>query len=596
MERGSREDVVEQVRHATDIVELIGAYVNLRQAGRDHKACCPFHGEKTPSFHVSSERQLFHCFGCGVGGDAFSFVMKHEGLSFPEALEMLANRAGITLPERKEQGGPDRTKLVAAMRAAVRYYRGKLKGAAGSRAARYLAEREIPDELLDRYYVGYAPAGGSAFLDYAGKKFPVDLLVEAGLIGRGESGRLYDRFRERIVIPILAVGGAPIGFGARALRPDMEPKYLNSPETPIYKKSRVLFGLPQARGAIRAKQGALVVEGYFDVLGLAAYGINHTVAPCGTAWTSDHVRLLLRYTQRPIFLFDGDSAGEQAAWRALQGTLPIHPDVGIVVLPPGKDPDDMVRGGQLEALTALLAAPLSPVAFVLASLTRQGIDGHPRIARVAELIASVGNDIAREMMIDEAAERARLQSRILRQEVARLGRPRTPRRGRPAGASGEPTHPPEPIRLSPLEEAVLHLAHCEPAAAEKIRAAAVGVVAVREAIREVLAWVADRARAGTPPEPPELVRRVQAEVGEGIGVGFLMDDTLPEPGDEFRSRLLRHLREQALEGEMESLGYRIREQEGAGERGEGLAKLLQRKQLLARELARLREPGSSARA
>ncbi len=585
------EDIVEQVRQATDIVDLIGAYVDLRPAGRSHKARCPFHREKTPSFHVSHERQLFHCFGCGAGGDVFTFLMKHEGLSFPEALELLARRAGIALPERGGAGAPDRGRIIAALRLAVRFYRGKLKGRAGAGAREYLAGRGVPVELLDAYYVGYAPAGGQAFLDYARKEFTVEVLVQAGLLGQSE-GRLYDRFRDRIAIPILSVAGEPIGFGARAMRPAVEPKYLNSPETAVYHKSRVLFGLPQAREAIREQGRALVVEGYFDVLGLARAGVRHAVAPCGTAWTPEHVRLLLRYTRSPVFVFDGDAAGEQAAWRALEVTLPLHPDLGVVALPAGQDPDDLVRQGEIDRLRELLSAPLSPVAFAYDSLARQGLDGHPRIARLAELLARVENAVAREMMVDEAAGRARIPARILRQEVERLGRER-PAAGRGREEGGAPSGP--PIRLLPLEEAILKLVQAEPSAAGVLREASLGAPAVRAAIREVLFWVDERARSGLPPQTPELLRRIQVELGEGIDVGFLVDQTGPVPDEAFRDDLLRRLRDQALENEIEAVGREIRALESRGEDGDRLSGLLRRKQDLARDLARLRGPGRGVR-
>lgn len=597
MERGVGEQVVEQVRQATDIVELIGAYVDLRPAGSSFKARCPFHKEKTPSFHVSPERQLFHCFGCGVGGDVFSFVMKHDGLTFPEALEMLARRAGVAIPEKRAGEGPDRAQLVDAVRAAVRYYRGKLKGGAGGSARRYLADRGVPDRLLNSFYIGLAPGGGHALLDYLGKRFPVEVLVQAGLVGQGEGGGLYDRFRERIVIPILSVGGEPIGFGARALRPEVEPKYLNSPETAIYKKARILFGLPQARAVIKEQGCALVVEGYFDVLGLASAGIRHTVAPCGTAWTWQHAQLLLRYTRKPLFLFDGDRAGEKAAWRALEVTLPVHPDVGIIVLPSGKDPDDMVRQRLVDRLRELLAAPLTPVAFALEALDREGLDGHPRITKIAELLATVGSAVAREMMVDEAAGRARLPAKILRQEVERLTARNLGRGLRRGGAdSPGPQAATEIVRLTPLEQAILRLAQSEPSCAEKLCEASRGVPAVRGAIRDVLVWVRDRAQAGPVPEPPEMLRRVQAELGEDVSIGFLLDESAPALSDQFREDLLRHLREQALEAEMEALGYEIRALEAEGDRAEKLPDLLQRKQSLARNLARLREPGGSVRA
>jgi DNA primase len=583
MERTDRDGSVEQVREAVDIVELIGAYVELRPAGHNFKARCPFHKERTPSFVVSPERQLFHCFGCGVGGDAFSFVMKHDGLEFAEALALLARRAGITLRPTGGEKGIDRAALIAALREAVRFYRGQLRGAAGAGALEYLKRRAFPGKVLDRFYVGYAPPGGQVLLEHLAKTISREILVQAGLVGQDESGRLYDRFRSRITIPILAPAGDPIGFGARTTQPGVEPKYLNSPETPVYKKGKVLFGMPQARAALREAKCAIVVEGYFDVISLAAAGVHQAVAPCGTALTPEHVRLLGKLVPRILLLFDGDPAGRNAAWRALSTTLAQHPDVAVVVLPAGKDPDDLVREGRVEELRGWIAAPHSPVAFALETLTEQGLEGHTLIGRLAEMLAVVGSPVARELMVDEAAERSRLPARILRREVER-------RAGvaRPTGAEGERDSGGAPAgRLTPLEEAILRVVLTEPAAAGPLLEAAAGVAAIRTPVRNVAAWVWDRSRAGGPPAAAELMRRLQSELGEEVPPGFLLDETLPAPGEAYRQNLARWLREQGLDSELESLGYEIRALEKEGKAREVEALLL-RKQTVAKELARLR--------
>ena len=592
-----RDAVVERVREAIDIVTWIGAQVDLRPAGRDFKARCPFHREKTPSFVVSPEKQVFHCFGCGAGGDVFSFVMKHDGLSFPEALALLARRAGISLPERGEREGTDKAALIAALREAVRFYRGCLRGREGASAAAYLRERGLPGRILDLYYVGYAPPDGQALLAHLGKKFSREVLVQADLIGQSEEGRLYDRFRGRIMLPILGRNGEPIAFGARALHAGVEPKYLNSRETAVYRKRGELFGFPQARQSIRRGGSVLVVEGYFDALSLAAAGIYHTVAPCGTAWRMEHTESLLRVSQRIVMLFDGDAAGRTAAWRALGATLPRHTDVALALLPPGKDPDDMVREGRLAELQGILAAPHTPVAFGLEVLRGEGLEGPALIARVAEMLALVGNGIAREMMVDEAAERSRLPVRTLRREVEGL-RSRLGRRG-DAAPESEPDGG-AARKLAPVEELILRQVQAEPAAAQELAAAAREAPCIGSGVRRVLAWMEERAGAGASPAPPELLRRVRAELGEEIEAGFLLADDLPLPNPQLRHDLLRRLREAALEAENERVGYEIRALEGAagGERpasggGDGgrLAELLVRKQALALELARLR--GSS---
>ncbi len=597
-----RDQAVERVREAIDIVELIGSYVELRQAGRSFKARCPFHREKTPSFVVSPEKQVFHCFGCGVGGDVFSFIMKHDGLAFPEALALLARRAGIELPEREpREDGVDKSQLIEALRIAVRHYRGQLRGAEGAAARTYLQERSLSGRILDLYYVGYAPSGGQALLRQLGAQLSREVLIEAGLLGQAEGGRLYDRFRDRVMLPILGVGGEPIGFGARAIRLGVEPKYLNSPETRLYRKRGELFGLPQARQAIRREGSVLIVEGYFDVLSLAAAGLHQAVAPCGTSWTPQHTASLLRLRegQRILFLFDGDAAGRSAGWRALAATLPAHAEVGMVLLPAGKDPDDLVRDGEIDALRAAIEAPCSPVAFGLEVLRGEGLEGHALIERIAEMLARVGSPIAREMMIDETAERSRLPLQVLRREVERL-QSRVEQRAPRGSPPGEPVATPA-IRLTPMEEAILRLVQAQPAAAGSLLAAAHGAPAIGAGVRNVLAWVEDRARSQTPPDPPEFLRRVRNELGAGVEAGFLVAEELPAPDERLRADLLRRLREQALDAEKERIGYEIRALEtGAASPSGGdpaadqrrLAELLGRKQSLARELAHLREPES----
>lgn len=606
MEAVERDRVVEQVREATDIVELIGAYVDLRPAGRSFKARCPFHQEKSPSFTVSPEKQVFHCFGCGAGGDVFSFVMKHDGLAFPEALRLLARRAGIELPETREASGPDKTAMISSLRDAVRFYRGRLRAPEGKAAVEYLRARGLPGRILDAYYAGYAPASGRALLEHLQGSFSREVLIEAGLVGQRDDGRLYDRFRDRVMIPILGVGGEPLGFGARALKPDVEPKYLNSPETRLYHKRSELFGLPQARQAIRREGAVLVVEGYFDVLSLAAAGLYHAVAPCGTAWTEGHTRRLLqlRYGQRIVFLFDGDAAGQAAAWRSLTATLPHHTEVALALLPPGMDPDDLVRAGEVDRLRSCLEATLTPVAYGIEVLGREGLSGPALLERIAEMVASVGHDIAREMMIDEAAERSRLPVKVLRREIERLRRRQQAlpqRRERGEGAPGEVAREAAPLRLSLLEEGLLRLALAMPEAGPELREATAGSTAIGRAVAQVLSWVIARQSQGQTLAPAELLRRLESELGGEVSSRFLIDPEAPVPDERFKRDLLNRLRQQALELELEGLGRAIRALEsgkgpGGGEEGDRdgrLLDLLARKQSLASELSRLREPGGA---
>jgi DNA primase len=334
----------QELLHRVDIVDVIERYVPLKKGGSNYLACCPFHSEKTPSFTVSPTKQFYHCFGCGVHGNAISFLMEYQGLGYIDALKDLAESVGMKLPEfepraKKSESGPD---LYAVMEQASGYYRDQLK--TSSRAIEYLKRRGLTGKIAARFGIGYAPEGWQnlerVFPDYAGAA-----LKDAGLVIDAEGGRRYDRFRDRIVFPILNQRGSVIAFGGRVLG-EGEPKYLNSPETALFEKGRELYGLPQARHAIRAAGRVIVVEGYMDVVALAQHGVEYAVATLGTATSPVHVQKLLRQTDEVVFCFDGDAAGRKAAWHALEVSLPYVADnktVRFLFLPAEHDPDSFVR-------------------------------------------------------------------------------------------------------------------------------------------------------------------------------------------------------------------------------------------------------------
>jgi DNA primase len=353
----------QELLHRVDIVDVIERYVPLKKGGANYSACCPFHSEKTPSFTVSPTKQFYHCFGCGVHGNAISFLMEYQGLGYVEAVKDLAESAGMKMPEfeprtKKPEGGPD---LYEIMERACDYYREQLKAA--PRAIEYLKGRGLTGKIAARFGIGYAPEGWqsleSVFPSYADKS-----LKEAGLVIDPEGGgRRYDRFRDRIMFPILNQRGSVIAFGGRVLG-EGEPKYLNSPETLLFEKGRELYGLAQARSAIRAAGRAIVVEGYMDVVALAQHGIEYAVATLGTATSASHVQKLLRQTDEVVFCFDGDAAGRKAAWHALEVSLPNLADnkaMRFLFLPPEHDPDSFVREKGKEAFEKKLetAQPLS---------------------------------------------------------------------------------------------------------------------------------------------------------------------------------------------------------------------------------------------
>ena len=334
-------DAVREIKDRIDIVEFIGETVQLRRAGRNFKGLCPFHSEKTPSFHVSSERQTYHCFGCGRGGDVFSFVMEREGLSFPEVLEMLASRAGVSL-ERQGGGRSERKSgVLAAMESALAFFTDSLSGSSGEPARKYLERRGIGAEAVKGFELGWAPSSWDTLkkhIESLGIKNP-DAMA-AGLLSEGDRGS-YDRFRGRIIFPIRDVQGRLVAFGGRIIDGEGA-KYINSPEGELYSKRKNLYLLNVARQAIREKGRSILVEGYMDAIRLHVAGFTETVASLGTALTSEQATLLKRFSDQCMICYDSDAAGQEAAIRGMYVLQQIGLDIRVVVLPAGKDPDDLV--------------------------------------------------------------------------------------------------------------------------------------------------------------------------------------------------------------------------------------------------------------
>jgi len=367
-------DFIQTLLARTDIVEVIDRHVPLKKAGTNYVACCPFHSEKTPSFTVSPGKQFYHCFGCGAHGTAIGFLMEFGGKPFPEAVEELARDAGLEVPRSLPSGDEARRgqteDLAGLLLRAAKFYRGALKESA--RAIEYLRERGLTGAVAARFGIGYAPDEWQP-LSRAVSNYHDKALETAGLVIVGDGGKRYDRFRDRVMFPIHDASGHVVGFGGRVIGPG-EPKYLNSPETPLFSKGRELYGLFQARPAIRTAGKVIVVEGYMDVVALAQHGVEYAVATLGTATTPVHAQKLFRITDTVVFCFDGDEAGRRAAWRALENTLPVLTDgkqARFLFLPDGEDPDDAVRARGKGAFETLVeeAVPLSD--FLLAELSRR---------------------------------------------------------------------------------------------------------------------------------------------------------------------------------------------------------------------------------
>ncbi len=365
---------IQDLLNRLDIVDVVERYVPLKKAGVNFVACCPFHNEKSPSFTVSQSKQFYHCFGCGAHGTAISFVMEHAGLGFVDAIEDLARTVGMAVPHEKtapeqirHKADPD---LYEVMQSATNYYRGQLK--LSPHAIDYLKRRGLSGDIAARFGIGYAPDGWQNLQSIA-PDYQHSNLLETGLVIENDEGKRYDRFRDRIMFPIVNTRGQVIGFGGRVLDTG-EPKYLNSPETALFEKGRELYGLFQAQKAIRAHRQVLVVEGYMDVVALAQHGIEYAVATLGTATTPYHVQKLLRQTDSVVFCFDGDAAGQRAAWRAMENALPQLVDgkfIGFLFLPPEHDPDSFVREHGTAAFEKLLHEALPLSGYVLRELSGQ---------------------------------------------------------------------------------------------------------------------------------------------------------------------------------------------------------------------------------
>jgi len=389
------ESFKQDLLNRVDVVEVVGRYVRLKKAGANFQGLCPFHNEKTPSFSVSPAKQFYHCFGCGAHGNAIGFLMSYGGLGYVDAVKDLASMCGMQVPEalprsreeaqRESERKQQEAGLGELLEAAMEFYRAELKKS--PRAIEYLKRRGLTGEIAARFRIGYAPedwqALKAAFPDYEQKG-----LVEAGLVIANE-GKRYDRFRDRVMFPILNARGAVIGFGGRVLG-EGEPKYLNSPETPLFEKGREVYGLVQAREALRESGRVLVVEGYMDVVALAQFGVGYAVATLGTATTPVHVSKLLRLTDELVFSFDGDAAGRKAAWRALEVSLPLATDakpVRFLFLPPEHDPDSFVRAHGREAFEKLVREAPTLSEFLIAELRAQHDLAKPE-GRAGFLIAS----------------------------------------------------------------------------------------------------------------------------------------------------------------------------------------------------------------
>jgi DNA primase len=432
---------INEIRERTDIVELVSQYVSLKRSGGNYSGLCPFHSEKTPSFSVNAARQFFHCFGCGVGGDAFSFLMKIEGLSFPDAARRLGDRLGIDLEEEQlspeeERRQRQRDLLFDINKAAAAYFHQQLmETSAGKVGQRYLSQRGYRRDTAETFELGYAAKSWNALRDHLLEcGFRSEDVRRLGLIRQGEQGHDYDLFRGRLMVPIHDLVGRVVAFGGRVLD-ESKPKYINSPESPIYHKSSVLFGLFQARHAMRQVGEVLVVEGYFDQLALFRAGFKHAVATCGTALTAEHAKLIKRYAQRVLLLFDQDAAGRTASFKAMRVLQDEGLPSRIVELSSGEDPDSFLRENTAEAFEERLktAQPAMDL-FMQDRLagTQDSVEARAFAAEeILAVIADLPSELEQDLYLKKLAVKSGIELELLRNKWSLLLRQRLQQRENP---------------------------------------------------------------------------------------------------------------------------------------------------------------------
>ena len=418
-------EFIDDLLTRADIVDVINARVPLKKKGREYSACCPFHNEKTPSFTVSPNKQFYHCFGCGVHGSAISFLMEYEHLDFVEAIESLADSMGIPVPREKGgKGAPDEAQrqrskdLYTLLDDANQYYQLQLKGS--QPAIDYLKGRELSGEISKRFNIGYSLSGWDHLLNHFKGSYPEQQLVDSGLVIKKDDGKIYDRYRDRIMFPIRNRKGQVIGFGGRVLGDDL-PKYINSPETSVFHKGRELYGLYEARINTQKLDRIIVVEGYMDVIALAQFGVSYAVATLGTATTEEHIKQLFRAVPEIIFCFDGDRAGKEAAWRALENAMPIMQDgkeIKFLFLPDGEDPDTQIRKIGKDAFEENYQQADSLTAYFVENLhSRFNItsdEGKTRFLKeAAKLLTKMPDTLIKDQLVQRLSDMTNIDKKVL---------------------------------------------------------------------------------------------------------------------------------------------------------------------------------------
>ncbi len=595
------DEVIDEVRAATDIAEVIGEHLPLRPAGKRLKASCPFHTEKTPSFMVNPETQMFHCFGCGTGGNVFTFLMRQNGLTFPEAVEYLAGRVGIRLPERGARRDPSVVGVLDALEAAARLFEKNLwERQAGEEARRYLKDRGLTEETARAARLGLAMPGFDNLRNRLASDFDLNTLVKAGLLVDRDGGRPYDRFRNRLMFPIVQPGGRPVAFGARSLDAQ-EPKYLNSPESSVYKKRQILYGLASARRALMESGVAYIVEGYMDVLSLVQAGLAGTVAVSGTALSEEQATLLARHAKQVVLFFDGDEAGRRAARRSLPALVGAGLGVRVVLMPEGEDPDTVAQEGGAGAILGLAERGKDVVEFIvsLCEQPKQGIqeDSDPASAPEAapqglqnpreialreliELAQAVPDPVGRRLLVEETARRLRFDEAVLAREVEAGRRRQASRSSRRAA---EPLIPARPgMGRHQRWDALLSLALHDSQVLDRVHDE-LSVEEVPEgSYRRLVTELFRRVDEGDQPSAADLTARLDDPEDRAL-LSDLALRHVPDECGPAAEDLIRALQMDVRRREVESLKLEIQRCERSGS-GTEVDALLERMQVLLKSM------------
>ena len=571
------EHIVDQVRAANDVVEVISQYVALKRAGHNFKGLCPFHSEKSPSFMVHPEKQIFHCFGCSAGGDVFSFVMRHDNMNFPEALRLLAERARITLPEsgsRKEDGPSENEQLYEIYRIAADFYHAQyLDPQKGAAARGYFKARGFSEETAAQFKVGWAMDAWRGLFEFLAKKgFQENLLVKSGLVHRSPKGPIYDAFRKRLLFPIQNLHGKVVAFGGRILEKESDgPKYLNSPENPIFQKRRELFGLHLARRHMdQDKPVIIVVEGYLDYLQLFQAGYRNTVATLGTSLTSEHVHVLKRFAEEAVVVYDGDKAGQAAALRGLEVFLEEDMPVRIAALPAGLDPDDLVRKEGGAAFGAVLSAARDFFDYKLGALRTRFDPKEPQgLLRLSTELTESLSKLRHPVLLDHYVRRLAgalgVDENSIRSELAKVKNKKEERsevQGR-AQTGHPPAAPSE--RVNADELLLLSLAVDDSGCRSRLFGAFTSADFEPGAAQQVFGRLEAMTREGVEITWPGLLARLE---NQGVRETLVKSSALEIPSGE-RGRAFedcaRKIRQRQLDKKLEELRRRITEAEGAGD-------------------------------